>query len=709
MLKRLRRQSELTDNDKAPDSSVQTMELDPSDVAAEIAVPDIDDLESEDVDEDETQPWLDRDVKGFIISFCVHAIFIVLLATAPIAIQPDLLSVVIRSEPLPEAQTDFEVAEDIAFSEAPSEEVGSNSVGDTASMALSSAPVLADISEIPTPEIMHPQLNANVDLSLQIKEAVGLVQSKNVVRGMTGVGTTGIDGAVDRITYEILRSIEERPTLVVWLFDASVSLQIRRKEINDRFDRIYKEVGIVQSGNKSDNKSKRDDSPLVTSVIAFGNKVDLLTKEPTDDLGEIRSAIDSIQVDTSGVELTFSALYLAADKYKELRIPHGKNGPERNVMMIMVTDERGADQQGLEKTIAFYSKYAIPVYVLGTPAPFGREFTYIKYVDPDPNFDQTPQWGEVDQGPESMIPERVYIGDEETFVEEPVVDSGFGPYALSRMCYETGGIFFSIHPNRKIGTNVRDYEIEPFAARLTRFFDPDIMARYRPDYVSEVEYLKMVKNSPMRQALLQASQMGRVAAVTRGSQRFVKRDEASFANQLTELQQEPARMEPRLNDLCTLLALGEKHRGKETSARWLASYDLSNAEALSSKVRTESYNLMLAKAKRGMVFQDPKNNTWVLQPSDEISVGSKYEKDAEQARTLFRQVLEQHQGTPWALIAERELGRPIGWSWKEAYTDLNPPPPAPPANNPPPPPPTAAQDDQARMIARPPMRAMPKL
>jgi hypothetical protein len=158
-----------------------------------------------------------------------------------------------------------------------------------------------------------------------------------------------------------------------------------------------------------------------------------------------------------------------------------------------------------------------------------------------------------------------------------------------------------------------------------------------------------------------------------------------------------------------LLALGEKHRGKETSSRWLASFDLSYAEALSSKVRTESYNLMLAKAKRGMVFQDPKNNTWVLQPSDEISVGSKYEKDAEQARTLFRQVMEQHQGTPWALIAERELGRPIGWSWKEAYTDLNPPPPAPPANNPPPPPPAAAQDDQARMIARPPMRGMPKL
>jgi hypothetical protein len=297
------------------------------------------------------------------------------------------------------------------------------------------------------------------------------------------------------------------------------------------------------------------------------------------------------------------------------------------------------------------------------------------------------------------------------FVEEPIVDSGFGPYALSRMCFETGGIFFSIHPNRKVGRNVGDNEIEPFSSRITRFFDPDIMARYRPDYVSEVEYLKLVRSSPLRQSLLQAAQMGRVAMLTRGQQRFVKQDEVSFANQLTELQQEPARMEPRLIEMCAILAAGEKHRGKETSLRWQASFDLAYGEALAAKTRTETYNLMLAKAKRGMVFEDAKNNTWILQPTDEISVGSKYEKDADLARTLLKQVVEQHQGTPWALVAERELKRPIGWTWKETYTDLNPPPPPAPADNPPPPPPPPppAQDEQARMLAKPPMRGMPKL
>src|SRR5690606_36503078 len=109
---------------------------------------------------------------------------------------------------------------------------------------------------------------------------------------------------------------------------------------------------------------------------------------------------------------------------------------------------------------------------------------YVKYVDPDPRFDQTPQWAEVDQGPESIRPERVRLGYRDNFQDEPVIDSGFGPYALSRLCYETGGIYFTVHPNRRVDQRVRRGEIEPFASRIEYFFDPEVMDKYRPDYVS---------------------------------------------------------------------------------------------------------------------------------------------------------------------------------------------------------------------------------
>jgi hypothetical protein len=125
------------------------------------------------------------------------------------------------------------------------------------------------------------------------------------------------------------------------------------------------------------------------------------------------------------------------------------------------------------------------------------------------------------------------------------------------------------------------------------------------------------------------------------------------------------------------------------------------------KVRTEGYNAMLAQAKRGMRFEDEKNNTWVLEPSDEITFGSQAEKMAERAREYLERVVEQHVGTPWALLAQKELAIPIGWQWKEEYTDLSPPRERSGGNAGTPSPPS---DDRARMLPPPkPTRPPPRL
>ena len=68
-----------------------------------------------------------------------------------------------------------------------------------------------------------------------------------IVKGAGSVGTAGAIGAVDRITKEILTSLEERPTLVVWLFDQSGSLKPQRESIAKRFDHIYEEFGDIES------------------------------------------------------------------------------------------------------------------------------------------------------------------------------------------------------------------------------------------------------------------------------------------------------------------------------------------------------------------------------------------------------------------------------------------------------------------------------
>ena len=659
---------------------------------------DSEDGDSEDDDEG-SATWFDSETKSFLTSMLVHLVIIVGLASYTVVTQPDILAMFIESKPMVDELPPLDIINDIAYSEAPAEEIGANSIGLT-DMALSLAPTLADISEVPTVEMDISLPNSNMHVSIDIKEAVGLTESTKAVRGMTGVGETGTQGAVDRITFELLQSIEQRPTLVVWLFDSSISMVKRRKEIRDRFDKIYEQLGIVQEEKKKRGGSSNSDS-LITSIVSFGNDIQFMTKKPTSDLSEIRSAIDNIAIDESGVEMVFHAIKAVADRYKTMRTSRGPSDPERNVVLITITDERGDDMQMADEAIALCKKFAIQSHVLGVPAPFGREFTYIKFVDPDPKFDQTPDWRQVDQGPETLLPERVQLGYQDNYFEEPVIDSGFGPYALARMCYETGGIYFSIHPNRQVGKKIDEGKIEAFASRLSYFFSPEIMDLYRPDYLSESEYMSKVRKSPLRATLIQAAQIARVGTLDKPQQEFIKREEALFVRDLSLAQQESARLAPELVALCMTLAEGDKSRSKETSPRWLASFDLSYGTAVAAKVRAEAYNAMLARAKRGMNFEKPESNTWNLKPTDKVNVDSKLEKEAKQATDLLRGVVEKHKGTPWALLAEREIAHPLGWEWVESFTDLDPKPKpgAPPRTTPPP---RAAVDEKAKMMTPPP-------
>lgn len=161
-----------------------------------------------------------------------------------------------------------------------------------------------------------------------------------------------------------------------------------------------------------------------------------------------------------------------------------------------------------------------------------------------------------------------------------------------------------------------------------------------------------------------------------------------------------------MEQLYAILAVGETSRERELVPRWRAGYDLAMGRVLAAKVRTEAYNAMLAAAKTRLKFEDPKNNTWQLQPAESIEVGSRLANLAEKATMYLTRVVEEHPQTPWAKLAERELSTPLGWKWEESFTE----PPRPPAmdnnnnNNIPNP-----NDDQAMMLERKPRRSPPRL
>lgn len=649
-----------------------------------------------------------RELSAFLVSLLVHLCGLVLLGLIPVRIRAPQLVLAMRAVPLEEPE-ELKVPEAVQFRELPADEVGVSSAQGLAA-ALSVAPQVSEVAIVPS-RWEGPLVDvAPLEVNQVLENATGRFYHQNlVVRGAAGEGTTGAEGAIDRITHEILRSLEERKTLVVWMFDQTASLIPQREALRRRLDRIYQELGILRVTTE-DPALKEEDKPLLSAVVGFGLGYQVMTPKPTDQLEQIRRALTELPLDDSGTENVFAAVLETARRYARYRhTTPARPQPERNVLLVVFTDEAGSDPERAEEAIKMCRRWAIPVYVVGVPAPFGRRETRMKWIDPDPRYSQEVQWGIVEQGPETPLPEVVRIAFAGAGEYEEPLDSGFGPFALTRLCYESGGIYFAVHPNREVSGPVRRSDVAPYASYLARFFDPEVMRPYRPEYVSLPEYQKRIGQNKARWALVQAaSSAEELRPMENPVLRFVKRgeDEAAFVQSLSTAQQAAAALEPKINVIYQLLQQGEADREQETVPRWRAGYDLAMGRTLAVKVRTETYNAMLAAAKRGLKFSNPNNNTWVLRPSDEISVGSQYAKLAERARMYLQRVIREHPETPWAMLAQRELRQPLGWSWHEEFTDLSPPRPAPAANNAPA---TPAPERPTMLPPPPPRRPPPKL
>lgn len=659
----------------------------------------------------EEETPFDGDAPTWVVSMLFHMALLLGLAAIPSEFEKPEPELTIVSQPIVEEEEIIEIP-DFAFDPLENEMIGANGDELANSIAESFAPVVDETFAEASLDWTITTEDPTFEVNLAVEEAAAHSYSDTlVVKGDAGSSATAAAGAIDRITHEIMLSLDQRKTHVVWLFDQTASLETAREAFVERLEKIYEELGVIEAAG-AEQFAKHDEFPLTTSIIGFGNSVNLYTPEPTDNLSEIVEAVRNMPKDDSGVERVFSALYTAANKFKHYRLQEGGREPKRNVMLIVLTDEAGDDAStGLEETVKICRRYSMPVYVIGVPAPFGRKETYVKWVDPDPKYDQTPQWAAIDQGPESMEPEGIRLSfGARRGEEEPIVDSGFGPFALTRICYETGGIYFTVHPNRNVNRAVSRRETDAFAAHLEHFFDPTVMRKYRPDYVSRDEYMRRVQSSKMRSALVQAARMSWLESIEQPTLTFVKRDEADFVVALTNAQRESAKFSPKIDQLFQVLKLGEVDREKETSPRWQAGFDLAYGRVLAAKVRTETMNAMLAEAKRGLKLKDPKSNTWTLTPSDEVTVDSQLAAAAEKAKTLLTRVAKDHAGTPWALMAEKDLAMPLGWTWEESYTA----PPAPmrqgPANPNPVNPAPNRPAEKARMIEKPtPRRAPPKL
>ncbi|MCA9076923.1 MAG: VWA domain-containing protein [Planctomycetaceae bacterium] len=457
-------------------------------------------------------------------------------------------------------------------------------------------------------------------------------------RGQTDKVAGGVEGAMDRITYEIATSLKERRTFVLWLFDASGSLRDRRDSIADRFELVYDQL---QTQGKTEG--------LHTAIVSYGASTNVLTPKPITDVPTLVEAVRAIEVDESGIENVFGAVYQTVDQWKNFQGGKGRC----NKMVFIVTDERGDDIQGLEETITLCKRFGVRVYTVGNAAIFGKREGYVDYRENDGYVHRNVG---VDQGPESAFPHQIKLafwGGPGVGRELQRMSAGYGPYGLTRLCAETGGVFFITDENKGF----------KFDMAVMREYTPD----YRPVRVIETE----IRENPAKTALVQAAMAVEIDEVPLPQLSFRADNDTILRQQITEAQKPLADFQYHTNKLYSLLEQGTQSRNSLKAPRWRAGFDLAMGRVQAMRVRAHGYNVMLADMKSmPRSFQTEGNNLWVLTPSDKIETGPTVRKSAEQATTLLKHVIDEHSGTPWAALAERELRQPLGWEWSEGRIDI---------------------------------------
>lgn len=448
----------------------------------------------------------------------------------------------------------------------------------------------------------------------------------------------------------ITDSVELNPTLVVWLVDRTQSAKPIVQELTAAAANFYESPEVAEWSAQSAH-------PLVSAVVTFDQSVQFVVEQPTHEPDKISSALTSLKQGPGGKEMPFTAIKQALEKY----LPH-RATDQRDLLMILVTDEAGDDANVAEEVLEPLRRQAIPLYVIGRAAPWGQVNPFAK--DPIaavPTKDDTVPA----VGPESVQSERVDISpwSAPANASSELVDSGFGPFALERVCRATRGQFFSLRPPAT-KTTPKGPKRWPTGEELR--FEPSAVTKYAPDYVSADEYKKRLAGNMAAAALSEAARLPKLTLEGTPGTRFPKDVEAKMAQKMTAAQQFAARNLPPIERLHDLLEKGEKDRSKLTSPRWQAQYDLAFGRSLAFKARLDGYNSMIAALKRGKTFQNAESKAWLLESADNFETESTIKKMADKAKTYLTRVIQEHPGTPWSKMAEQELKTPLGWTWKEA-------------------------------------------
>ena len=332
----------------------------------------------------------------------------------------------------------------------------------------------------------------------------------------------------------------------------------------------------------------------------------------------------------------------------------------------LVTDESGDDFDLHVDAIKLCQRYGAQAYVIGPTAAFGRKKGYVPYVAPENG--KTYQL-EVDLGPETAMFDLVDLPYWYSGPQYRNLSSGFGPYALSRLVSETGGVYFT--------TNMTTMQ----GLARSGYFDSQAMKPFQPDYSFGTinEYAADLARHPLRYAVVQAARISRLNKAEGTPRLSMRVTPANYRQVADTAQQTVAKSQLMIENILEAFPPNvDKHYELEPSARWRIAFNLSYGRLLANRVRCYEYNAAMAEMKGGLTPSDiaTKSNQWIIRPSDKLNYATSPRGQARKAEEYLRRVVEEAPGTPWAILAGRELQNPVGIRIVQRFI---PPPKQPPA------------------------------
>lgn len=479
----------------------------------------------------------------------------------------------------------------------------------------------------------------------------------------------GIESATASVENAIRGELKQGDTLVVWLLDASISLQLNRDRMANRIRAFYEDIGVLSRPATSDGIERHQ---LFSSVVAFGQSVQEVSR-PSPIGAKAIESMTKVPIDKSGVEHTLSAVEAVVDLYRT------RQRRKERLLVVVLTDESGDDGLKLEYTITKCRNANAVVHVLGPTAVMGAQ-EGSQLWSTEMNGRQYDFLLTVNRGPETCLPERLFLPywHEATLPAwkpkvRPAVAmpwyggdyregvlSGFGPYTLTRLALQTGGTF-TLYDD---GVGDR--------------YDLKKLRDYMPDYGSLTTYRAAIQDNPIRQFVTRSAEQTLREKDLFASPRMIFMGErsprypffpitmyyspAEFRTRFSNaIRQERKRCEDALHELESLMP-DEPSEGwpaaldQEPAQRWRASFVLSYGRSLAVAARYHEYLAACDEAQQSLGSE---TNAIDFTPGGKFrtSPGAAL---AGQARNWLEQCVVDHRDTPWADLAAWELEKPFG-------------------------------------------------